>query len=128
MSNERQELIDKAKSVVGEFRIGPDFTAASVGAALRTASGAIYTGVCFDITCGLGFCAEVSAIAQMLTHRETHIVSIVAVSENSILSPCGRCRETIVQVDLRNLDCLVILSEDRDIILRELIPHHWLDE
>jgi cytidine deaminase len=40
--------------------------------------GNIYTGICIDLGCGLGFCAEVAAIAQMLTHRETRIDEVVA--------------------------------------------------
>ena len=100
--------------------------AASVGAAIRTADGNIYTGVCIDLTCGLGFCAEASAIAEMLKHRETHITDVVAVTREGILPPCGRCREMISQLDRRNLDCRIILGEDRITTLRQLLPNHWL--
>jgi len=98
-----------------------------VGAALLTAQGHTYTGICIDLACGLGFCAEVAAIAEMLKHRETHIVAVVAVSGSRILPPCGRCRETLAQLDARNLDCRVIVAEDQDISLQELLPRHWLE-
>ena len=52
--------------------------------------------------------------------------SVVAVSGGRMLPPCGRCRETMVQIDSRNLDATVIIDEGRAVRLRELLPHHWL--
>ena len=120
------KLIVAAQSVCGEFGLEEDFAAASVGAAVRTADGNIYTGVCIDLACGLGFCAEVSAVAEMLKHRETYITDIVAVTREGILPPCGRCREMITQIDRRNLDCRVILGENKTTTLRQLLPEHWI--
>jgi cytidine deaminase len=120
------KLIDAARSVCGEFGLEDDFKAAFVGAAVRTAGGNIYTGVCIDLACGLGFCAEVSAIAEMLKNRETWITDVVAVTDEGILPPCGRCREMILQLDRRNFDCRVILGEDKATTLRQLLPNHWL--
>ena len=71
--------------------------------------------------------AEASAIAEMLKQRETHIVSVVAVCGDRIIPPCGRCREMLVQVDSRNIDCKVILDNNHAVLLRELLPSHWLD-
>jgi len=119
-------LIAAAKSVLGEFELSKEFSAGSVGAAIQTSKGNIYTGVCIDLGCGLGFCAEVAAISEMLKHRETHITAIVAVTKNGIISPCGRCREMIVQVDRRNVDCSVMVSENNIMTLRQLLPNHWL--
>ena len=121
------KLIEAARGVCEEFSLGNNFSAASVGAAIRTAEGNIYTGVCIDLASGLGFCAEVSAVAEMLKHRETRITDVVAVSRDGVLPPCGRCREMIAQVDKRNLDCRVILGEDRATTLRQLLPDHWLN-
>jgi cytidine deaminase len=125
----RSKLIDAAKIVCGAFRLRENFSAGSVGAAILTAKGNIYTGICIDLACGLGFCAEVAAVAEMLKARETHALAVVAVSAAGVLSaPCGRCRETIAQVDTQNLDCAVILGDDREIPLRALLPEHWLAE
>lgn len=120
------QLIEAARAVYGEFALSEHFTVGSVGAAVRTAQGNIYTGVCIDLACGIGFCAEAAAVAEMLKHRETRITEIVAVNQYGILAPCGRCREMIAQVDSRNLDCRVIIGEDRIVTLRELLPEHWL--
>ena len=127
MTKERLQLVEAARSVCGTFKLRNDFSAGSVGAALRTVNGNIYTGICIDLSCGLGFCAEVAAIAEMLKHRETQIEQIVAVSRDTILPPCGRCRETMAQLDPRNFDCRVIVAEDQEVILKELLPKHWLD-
>lgn len=126
MDASHTQLIAAARAVCGVFRLSAAFSAGSVGAALRTAQGTIYTGVCIDLACGLGFCAEVAAVAEMVKSRETHIVAMVAVSSSRILPPCGRCREMLVQVDGRNLDCQVLLGEERAVALRELLPDHWL--
>lgn len=106
-----------------------DFSAGSVGAAILTADGNVYTGICIDLACGLGFCAEVAAVAEMLRHRETHITAVAAVCAGGVLgTPCGRCREMIAQVDARNLDCRIIVRDDRDVSLRELLPNPWLGQ
>ncbi|MCX5671622.1 MAG: cytidine deaminase [Planctomycetota bacterium] len=126
MNEDTTRLIDAARSVCGEFQMGKKFSAGSVGAAIRTAGGNVYTGLCIDLACGLGFCAEVAAVAEMLKHRETHIAAVVAVSEDRILPPCGRCREMMAQVDDRNFDSRVIVGEDQEVSLRDLLPDHWL--
>lgn len=122
-----QDLIAAARAVLGEFSLSKDLFAGSVGAALRTKDGNIYTGICIDLASGLGFCAEVSAIAEMVKHRETQIVEIVAVTEWGIIPPCGRCRETMVQVDARNLNTKVIVGEGETVTLRELLPRWWME-
>lgn len=128
MNDDNLKLIEAARSVVGLLKLREGFSAGEVGAAIRTARGNIYTGICVDLGSGLGFCAEVAAISQMLTHRETQVDEIVAVTSNRIVPPCGRCRETMVQIDVRNLDCKVIINEDREVLLRELLPNHWLTQ
>ncbi len=125
MNEDRSQLIEAARAVCGEFQLREGFSAGGVGAAIRTANGNVYTGVCIDLSSGLGFCAEVAAIAEMLKNRETQIAAVVAVSGQRIMPPCGRCRETMAQVDARNLDCRVIVEGDRDVSLGELLPRHW---
>lgn len=121
------ELVAAAQGVQGAFALTkPDFRAGSVGAALRTPAGAIYTGVSVDVGCGIGFCAEHAAIAEMLKHREVEIAAIVAVKKSGIVSPCGRCRELIAQLSPRNTHTQVVLSGGRTATLHELLPSHWL--
>ena len=120
------ELIEQAYRVTGEYRSSRDCTSGTVGAALVTVSGRVYTGVCIDASCGLGFCAEHSAIAEMLKHKESEISMIVAVNtRKNVLPPCGRCREMIYQVNNANLKTSVILGSDDAVSLRELLPFQW---
>lgn len=121
----REELIDRAYKVAGDYRSSEDCSSGSVGAALVTSSGNVYTGVCIDTSCGLGFCAEHSAIAEMLKHKESEISMIVAVTTNKcILPPCGRCRELVYQVNHSNLRTEVILGP-RTVLLSDLLPERW---
>jgi cytidine deaminase len=58
------ELISEAQKIVGEFTLSEKYlSAGSAGVALITKSGRLYTGICIDLACGIGFCAEHAAIA-----------------------------------------------------------------
>jgi cytidine deaminase len=124
MSN--HDLIEKALSVVNPQKVGA-YTIGDVGCALLTDTH-MYLGVCIDVSSSMGFCAEHSAIAAMVTAGEFRIKKIVAVwkngSEVRILSPCGRCREFIRQLHKDNLQTEVILAEDKVLKLSELLPYH----
>ena len=122
---DNESLIAEARKHVGEFSLAETWlTAGSVSCTLITEAGTVYTGICLDLACGIGFCAEHSAIAAMLLNRETVIEKIVAVNDRAVMSPCGRCRELMLQVDTRNLECGVILAIGT-VKLRELLPHTW---
>jgi cytidine deaminase len=125
-----ETLIERAAAVVNPRRIG-DHLIGDVGCALVTDQGNIYVGVCLDLPSDIGFCAEASAIAAMVTAGEQRIAQIVAVwkDENGALytlSPCGRCRELIAQMHSANMDTEVILARDRVVALRDLLPQHHL--
>lgn len=123
-----QSLIDLARPLLGKIRLGrSDMSAATVAAAIRSRSGRTYTGVCMHLSCGIGFCAEHAAVAEMIKGRETEIEAIVAVGDAGVLAPCGRCRELLVQVNPRNFNALVGLPSGRVVPLRELLPNHWID-
>ena len=112
----------EALKVVGKFECSKDCSAGGVGAAILSASGEVFTGICIDTACSLGFCAEHAAIAEMLKHRQTRIVAVIAVNaKGSVIPPCGRCRELLHQVDLLNWDTKVILA-DAVVTLRDLLP------
>jgi cytidine deaminase len=123
-----EALIEKAKAVVNPKRIG-DHLVGDVGSALVTNKGNIYLGVCMDISSGIGFCAEHSAIAAMVTAGEYRIAKVVAVWKDNegrtyILAPCGRCREFMRQLHEDNLETEVIMDTDRVLRLADLLPYH----
>ncbi len=118
-----RDLIELAASLARPFNPSADCSAGSVASALITAESKVYSGVCIDTACSLGFCAEHAAVADMLKARESEIRMIVAVnSEGAILPPCGRCRELLLQVDDRNASTWVVLGPEETILLRELLP------
>ena len=120
------DLINQAHKVTGEYQPSDYCNSGAMGAALVTKAGNVYTGVCIDCACSLGFCAEHAAIAEMLKYRESEIAMIVAVNENKeIAPPCGRCRELIYQVNKSNINTEIVLSENTTILLKELLPHRW---
>ncbi|MBI2668069.1 cytidine deaminase [Candidatus Woesearchaeota archaeon] len=124
MSN--KELIEKAKSLVKPRKIAHGFTVGDVGCALVTDKGNIYLGVCIDTTSGMGFCAEHSAIAAMVTNGEHKIKKIVAATKNGVaLAPCGRCREFIHQIHKDNLNTEVIIGKNKTVKLKDLLPYTW---
>jgi cytidine deaminase len=115
-------LVQTATQLVGEFKTSQDCVAGGVAAALISRSGQVYTGICIDTACSLGFCAEHAAIAEMLKARESEIDTIVAVCGSEIVPPCGCCRELIRQINVANIRTRVIIAPGRVATLSELLP------
>ena len=121
-----KDLYDIALCTVKTINLKKNGKAGHVACALETVSGIVYTGICIDVPCSIGICAEQAAIAEMLKHGETKIKRIVAVYEDgSILAPCGRCRELISQLDLDNENTVVAINNDQKVTLKELLPERW---
>ena len=120
-----KKLKEKAHELALVKRLNPYVKYGHVGAALMTRDGNIYTGVAITCTCQIGFCAEHSAIAEMLKNNETEIVKIVAMNSNVPVPPCGRCREMIRMVNEKNMEALVMVSENEIVKLKDLLPHAW---
>ncbi len=98
----------------------------SVGAALETIDGNIYTGISIDTACSLGHCAEHGAVAEMLKNRECQIRRIVAVdSLGNAVPPCGRCRELIGQLSFENRNTIIEVTNGVFKTLEELTPFDW---
>jgi cytidine deaminase len=118
------EMIEKAGSVLKPRKLYLG-EAGDVACALISSNGNLYLGVCIDIGSGIGFCAEHSAIAALITAGESRISKIVAVCRDGIiLPPCGRCREFMYEIDEANLTTTeVILGENSTVKLKDLYPH-----
>lgn len=123
------ELIALALEVVNPKQIN-GYTVGDVGAALVTDAGNIYRGVCIDTVSGLGFCAERTAIAQMITNKEYKIKKIVGVWNNNpnkdlyIPAPCGACCQYMLKVTEDALNIEVVLGHNKSVRLAELLPYH----
>ena len=120
-----EALIEAAKKTINFRQISPQVDVGSVACALLTDQGAVFTGICIDAKCSLGFCAEHNAIGAMLTHGQNKVVTIVAVnSRGQILPPCGRCRELMYQLDSSGNTRIIL--KDRVALLGELLPDFWV--
>jgi cytidine deaminase len=123
ISNE--ELIEKARSVLKPTNIR-NISIGDVGCALITDKGNIYLGVSIDACSGIGFCAEHSAIAAMVTNGEYVIKKIAAVAKNGMpIPPCGRCRELMHQIHEENFEAKVIIGRNKSVRLKDLLPFPW---
>jgi homotetrameric cytidine deaminase len=90
-----EALLSAADAVMRNAYAGySDF---KVGAALRTPSGAIYTGANVENAAyPQGQCAEASAIGAMVAAGETEIAAVAVVAEKlDVCPPCGGCRQRL---------------------------------
>ena len=88
------ELIEAARDIIRKrFAEGRHH----IGVALRTRSGAVFTGVHLEAYIGrVAVCGEAIAQCAAATAGDTEIDTIVAVNElGTVVSPCGICRELI---------------------------------
>ena len=122
------ELYNAARNVQNSRRISPFIDAGGVASAILTKRGNIYVGVCIDTASGLGMCAERNAIANMITNGESQIDKIVAVMpDGKVGSPCGACREYMMQLDKNSSDIEILLNLEnkKTVKLKELLPDWW---
>ena len=127
LTKEDISLIDSARQFPSRQKV-PGGIVREVGCALINARGEIFTGTSMHLCCGLGFCAEHSAISNMVSHsKETEIKTIVALwvdgKNFGIMYPCGRCRELMQQIHRNNrAKTMVIISDKEKVKLSELLP------
>ncbi len=121
-----EELYEIAKHTLNPRKLSKNSYAGSVAAAILSESGKVYTGVCIDTPCSMGFCAEHAAIAAMITAGENRITKVIAVYEDgTIIPPCGRCREFICQIHDENYKCEVMIKKDKILTINDLLPYRW---
>ena len=103
-------------------------SAGQVGAAILTKNHNIYAGVCIDTASTLGMCGERNAIANMITNGENEIMKLVCVdSKGNVGSPCGACREYMMQLSKNSNDIEILKNINTKEIVRleDLIPDWW---
>ena len=133
LSARDRELVDAACEAIRR-RYRNDWQ--EVGAALRSRSGQIVTGVNLDAYVGrMGVCAEGVAIGKLVTDLgEIGIDTIVAVRHPRphepdqsirIVSPCGICRELISDYDPEAR--VIIMGEAGPLVVpvRDLLPNKY---
>lgn len=125
MDNEFLVLKEVAKKLAGDKEVSKYVRCGHVSCALLTDLGNIYTGISINAKCGIGFCAEHSAIAEMLKKGETKIVKLVSSGSNNTVVPCGRCLEFIRQINDENIETKILINDNKVMKLDELLPVRW---
>ena len=125
-----RKMYQAAKAVQNDRRISDYVEAGGVAAAILSASGKIYTGVCIDTCASLGICAERNAIFHMITNGEQEIRRILAIMpDGRVGAPCGACRELMAQLmpdSYGDIQVLMDWEGQRSVTLAELIPEWWI--
>lgn len=97
-----------------------------VGAAIRSASGKIYSGCNVEnVAYPEGTCAEAGAIASMIAAGEKEIAEILVVAGGaSKVSPCGGCRQKISEFASSNVKVIMAdLDGDlEEVTIGDLLP------
>ena len=126
MTETWKKLYDAAKAAICPHELSQHMYVGDVGAAVLTKNGNIYTGICIDTACSLGFCAERNALSTMFTHGEYEITHVCAVYlDGGVMPPCGACREFMMQMGPTAKDIEVLLNRDgTSAKLGELMPHY----
>jgi cytidine deaminase len=136
LSEQDKALIEAARDAI-KRRYRNDWQ--EVGAAMRTRSGQLFTGVNLDAYLGrMAVCAEAVALGRAVTDLgETGIDIIVAVRHPkpteadqtiAVVSPCGACREMIWDYD-RNARVIVPGKNGPAIVsISELLPNKYSRE
>ena len=119
---EQQALIDLANEA--RRRAYVPYSNYPVGAALRTKSGRLYTGVNIENAAyPHTMCAERVAMFKAVSEGETEF-EVIAVVTNNGGSPCGGCRQVMAEF---GLDTLVLIADgygklQKVMTVSELLP------
>ncbi len=126
------KMYEEARKVQGKKQISKYVEAGGVAAAILSNTGKIYVGVCVDTACTLGICAERNAIFNMLTNGENEISKVLAImSDGNCGTPCGACRELLVQLmpdNYKNIEIMVDYKNNKVMKLEELTPEWWVKD
>ena len=119
---ERQSLIDLANEA--RRRAYAPYSKYPVGAALRTKTGRLYTGVNVENAAyPQTMCAERVAVFKAVSDGETEF-EVIAVVTNNGGSPCGGCRQVLAEF---GLDTIILIANgegklQKVMTVAELLP------
>jgi cytidine deaminase len=118
------ELFDAARAAMAKAYA--PYSKFPVGAAIVAPSGAIYAGCNVEnASFPEGWCAETSAIAQMVAAGERRIAEVAVVAEKMArITPCGGCRQRLREFSVA--ETLVHLCDATGVVetirLGDLLP------
>lgn len=120
------ELVEAARQV--RERAHAPYSGFSVGAAVRTKSGAVFVGCNVEnASYGGTVCAERNAIAAAVAAGEREIVDVAVFTEaESPTMPCGLCRQVILELGADARIVAATSSACKYSTLRELLPEPFI--
>ncbi len=125
-----EELYQAAKAVQNPRDLSEKISAGGVAAAIESASGRVYTGVCVDTSSSLGICAERNAMFNMITNGENEIRRVLAIMpDGKTGAPCGACREFMAQLMMgryQDVEIMLDYETGKIVTLDVLTPKWWL--
>ena len=122
-NEERQALIDLGNTA--RKRAYAPYSNYPVGAALRTKTGRIYTGVNVENAAyPQTMCAERVAIFKAISDGEREFEVISVVTDNGG-SPCGGCRQVMAEFAL---DMIVLMADGNGKLIKETTVKELLPE
>lgn len=120
---ERQALIDLANKA--RRRAYAPYSHYSVGAALRTKTGRIFTGCNVEnASYPTGMCAERVAVFKAVSEGEREF-EVIAVATSNGGSPCGGCRQVLAEF---GLDILILIADGEGRLVKEITVADLLPE
>lgn len=97
-----------------------------VGAAIRSASGAVYTGCNVEnVAYPEGTCAEAGAIAAMVAAGETQLSEVYVVAKApEPVTPCGGCRQKLAEFGTGDVKVTMATTDgaEFEMTLADLLP------
>jgi len=117
-------LLDDAKAVRENAHV--PYSQFKVGAAIRAASGMIYSGCNVEnVSYPEGTCAEAGAIAAMVAAGETALTEVYVIADSPMpVSPCGGCRQKLAEFGKGHVPVIMgtIAGEEQVMTLADLLP------
>jgi len=122
-NKDRQSLIELANEVRRAAYV--PYSKYRVGAALRTGSGRVYTGVNIENAAyPQTICAERVAVFKAVSDGERQL-EVIAVATDNGGSPCGACRQVLAEF---GLDTIVLIANGKGVLVKEMTVKDLLPE
>jgi cytidine deaminase len=104
---------------IREYAYAP-YSGFKVGAALRTRSGAVFSGCNVEnVAYPEGTCAEAGAIAAMVAGGESEIAEVLVIADADIpVTPCGGCRQKLAEFSKGDVTVTMMNLKGESVVMR----------